>query len=52
MSLPSDLSFMDLLLDKEDNLLSLDPSLINIGDEMKFNLDKSVNVSEWVRQIG
>lgn len=42
MSLPSDLSFMDLL---EDNLLSLDPSLINIGDEMKFNLDKSVNVS-------
>lgn len=47
MSIPSDLSFMDLglLLDKEDNLLSLDPSLMNIGDEMKFNLDKSVNVS-------
>lgn len=47
MTLPTDLSFMDLLLDKEDNLLNFDKDLI--GDEMKFSLDhKNINVSEKV----
>lgn len=46
MALPSDMSLMDLLLEKEDNLLSFDKDLI--CDDMKFTLDhKSVNVSEY-----
>lgn len=44
MALPTDLSLMDLLLEKEDNFLNFERDLI--CDDGKFNLDhKSVNVS-------
>lgn len=46
----SDFSFMDLLLDKEDNLLSFDKDLI--GDDMKFSLDsKSINNDDWTNGV-
>ncbi|XP_046678226.1 cyclic AMP-responsive element-binding protein 3-like protein 2 [Homalodisca vitripennis] len=50
MSLPTDLSLMDLLLDKEDNLLSFDRDFI--GDDMKFSLDqKSINNDDWTNGV-
>lgn len=50
MTLPTDMSFMDLLLDKEDNLLNFDKDLI--GDDMKFSIDhKNLNNDDWSNDV-
>ncbi|XP_054286305.1 CREB-H transcription factor homolog let-607-like [Macrosteles quadrilineatus] len=50
MTLPTDMSFMDLLLDKEDNLLNFEKDLIDDG--MKFSLDhKNINNDDWSNDV-